>query len=84
MGRGGAASRRARAFQFAPQWLIGIEGDIARANKSVTAAGIPGCALPVANSCVTGAGLAASPGPGVDLSSVALGSDVSLTRQTLP
>jgi len=65
-------------WQFAPQWVTGIEGDAAWANKTVTAAGVPGCALPVANSCVAGAGLVASPGPGVDTSSVTMGWDASL------
>jgi outer membrane immunogenic protein len=65
-------------WQFAPHWVTGIEADIAWADKTVTTAGIPGCALPVANSCVGSTGLTASAGPGVDLSSVTMGSDASL------
>jgi outer membrane immunogenic protein len=65
-------------WQFAPHWVTGIEGDIAWADKAVTAAGIPGCALPVANSCTGTSGLVGGAGPGADLSSVALGWDASL------
>jgi outer membrane immunogenic protein len=65
-------------WQFAPQWVTGIEGDIAWADKTATAAGIPGCALPVASSCAGSAGLSANPGPGVDSSSVTMGWDASL------
>lgn len=65
-------------WQLAPQWVTGIEGDIAWADKTATTAGIPGCALPVANSCIGTSGAFASPGPGRDSSSVTLGWDASL------
>jgi outer membrane immunogenic protein len=56
-------------WQFAPRWVGGVEADVAYADKTVTAAGIPGCAI----GCVPG-----FPGPGVDSASVKLGWDASL------
>jgi outer membrane immunogenic protein len=61
-------------WQFAPQWVGGFEADMAWADKTETAAGLPGCARPVANTC----GLISAPGPGVDLSSVKMGWDASV------
>ncbi len=55
--------------QFSPQWVAGVEIDAAYADKTVTAAGIPGCAA----SCFPG-----SLGPGADLSSVRMKWDASL------
>jgi len=55
-------------WQFAPQWVAGIEADGAYANKTDTAAGVPGCSI----NC-TG-----TPGPGADKSSVKMGWDASL------
>jgi outer membrane immunogenic protein len=54
-------------WQFAPQWVGGIEVDWAYANKDVTTAGVPGCAI----NCF------GAPGPGVDKSSVKMGWDAS-------
>jgi len=38
-------------WQFAPSWLVGIEGDIAWADQNQSTAGIPGCA---AGGCLAG------------------------------
>jgi outer membrane immunogenic protein len=56
-------------WQWTPQWIGGVEADLAYANGRVSAAGIPGCAI----ACAAG-----SPGPGVDTSSVKLGWDASV------
>jgi opacity protein-like surface antigen len=56
-------------WQVAPQWLWGVEADLAGANKTVTAAGIPGCSI----LCFP-----AAPGPGTDISSVKMRWDASL------
>ena len=56
-------------WQVAPQWLLGVEADLAGANGSSTAAGIPGCAI----GCI---GLAR--GPGVDTASVKMRWDASV------
>jgi outer membrane immunogenic protein len=56
-------------WQFSSQWVGGVEVDAAYADKTVTTAGIPGCAA----SCFPG-----SPGPGADLSSVRMKWDASL------
>jgi len=55
-------------WQLTPQWVGGVEFDVAYANNAVTATGIPGCTI----LCLAGA-----PGPGVDQSSVKLGWDGS-------
>jgi outer membrane immunogenic protein len=55
-------------WQFAPQWVAGVEADWAYANKKVATAGIPGCSIV----CIVG-----FPGPGVDVSSVKMGWDAS-------
>jgi outer membrane immunogenic protein len=55
-------------WQFAPQWVGGVEGDIAWADRTTTAAGLPGCSI----QCFP-----ATPGPGNDLSSVRAGWDAS-------
>jgi outer membrane immunogenic protein len=55
-------------WQFAPQWVASIEVDAAHADKTVTAAGFPGCSIHCSN------GL---PGPGVDTTSVKMGWDAS-------
>jgi outer membrane immunogenic protein len=65
-------------WQFAPNWVVGIEGDIAAADDTATMRGIPGCALPRVNTCVGTSGLVSGPGPGVDVSSVTMGWDASL------
>ena len=49
-------------------WVYGVEFDLAYANKAVTRAGIPGCAI----SCFAGAF-----GPGVDLATVRMSWDAS-------
>ena len=49
-------------------WLLGIEFDVAYADKTVSSVGIPGCTI----LCFPGA-----PGPGVDTSSVKMGWDAS-------
>jgi outer membrane immunogenic protein len=64
-------------WQFARQWVTGIEGDIAWADRTATAAGLPGCAEPIASTCVP-AGFTSGPGPGFDLSSVKVGWDASV------
>lgn len=56
-------------WQFAPQWLLGVEADFAGADGSSTSTGIPGCAI----GCI---GLAA--GPGLDTSSVKMRWDASV------
>jgi outer membrane immunogenic protein len=56
-------------WQVLPQWLLGVEADWAGANKTVTAAGIPGCTI----RCIPGA-----PGPGIDTSSVKIRWDASV------
>jgi outer membrane immunogenic protein len=56
-------------WQWAPQWLAGLEADLADANKTVNGVGIPGCAI----LCTAG-----FPGPGVDTSSVKMGWDASV------
>jgi outer membrane immunogenic protein len=56
-------------WQISPQWVAGVEADAAFADRTVTAAGIPGCAA----SCFPG-----SLGPGADLSSVRMNWDASL------
>ena len=55
-------------YQIA-NWLVGIEADLAWADKTETATGIPGCTI----LCVPG-----FPGPGVDVSSVRMGWDASI------
>ncbi|SRR6266581_4853313 len=55
-------------WQFAPRWVGGVEFDIAYADRTVTAPGLPGCTI----QCITG-----FPGPGVDVSSVRMGWDAS-------
>jgi outer membrane immunogenic protein len=50
-------------------WVYGVEFDVAYANKTASSVGIPGCTI----QCTIG-----SPGPGVDTSSVRMGSDASL------
>jgi outer membrane immunogenic protein len=55
-------------WQFASQWVAGIEVDFAWADKTVTTAGIPGCAVV----CVIG-----FPGPQADTSSVRMRWDAS-------
>ena len=59
-------------WQFAPQWVGGLEFDGAYANDKATATGLPGCAV----SCnpTAGGGVAS---PSSDLSSVTMGWDVS-------
>lgn len=54
-------------YQFAPQWVAGVEADWADARKTTTAAGIPGCSV----LCL------GNPGPNADLSSVTMGWDAS-------
>jgi outer membrane immunogenic protein len=49
-------------------WVYGVEFDLAYANSTISAAGVPGCVI----GCVVG-----TPGPGVDTSSVRLGWDAS-------
>jgi outer membrane immunogenic protein len=56
-------------WQFAPQWVAGLEGDWAWANRTTTTAGIPGCSI----LCTAG-----FPGPGTDSSSVKMGWDASV------
>jgi len=56
-------------WQFAPQWVVGVEGDGAWSNKTATTAGIPGCSI----LCTAG-----FPGPVADLSSVKMGWDASV------
>lgn len=56
-------------WQIAPQWVWGVEADLADANKTVTAAGIPGCSIV----CIGG-----FPGPVADTSSVKMLWDASL------
>jgi outer membrane immunogenic protein len=63
-------------WQFAQRWVTGVEFDAAWADQTETTPGLPGCALPVASSCAP-AGAHASPGPGVDSSSVDMGWDAS-------
>jgi outer membrane immunogenic protein len=60
-------------WQFAPQWVLGIEFDLAGANSTKTAVGVPGCTI----SCITTSDTGAIPGPGADLSSVKMGWDAS-------
>jgi outer membrane immunogenic protein len=55
-------------WEFATRWIVGAEFDLAYANKTVTAAGIPGCSI----NCGFGA-----LGTGVDSASVKLGWDAS-------
>jgi outer membrane immunogenic protein len=55
-------------WQFAPQWVGGIEGDIAWADKTITSAGLPGCTIV----CFPG-----FPGPQNDVTSVKTGWDAS-------
>ena len=49
-------------------WVVGVEADLAWADDTATAAGIPGCAI----GCFPGA-----PGPGVDVASVRMRWDAS-------
>jgi outer membrane immunogenic protein len=58
-------------WQFAPLWVVGIEGDVAWANNSKTRGGIPGTFGPTG----LGVGPAAA---GLDSSEVKLGWDASL------
>ncbi len=55
-------------WQIAP-WMVGLEGDIAWADNTTTAVGIPGCRI----QCFPGA-----PGPGFDVSSAKMGWDASI------
>jgi outer membrane immunogenic protein len=55
-------------WQFASQWVAGLEVDFGWADKTVTTAGIPGCSI----ACVVG-----FPGPLSDLSSVRMRWDAS-------
>jgi outer membrane immunogenic protein len=55
-------------WQVFSQWLWGVEADWAGANKTDTAAGIPGCTI----------GCPSPPGPGADTSSVKMGWDASV------
>jgi outer membrane immunogenic protein len=55
-------------WQFAPQWVGGVEFDIAYADKTATMMGIPGCTI----LCIPG-----FPGPVLDQSSVRFRSDES-------
>jgi outer membrane immunogenic protein len=55
-------------WQFAPQWVAGVEFDLADTNNTIRTAGVPGCSIV----CVGG-----FPGPLIDLSSVKLGWDAS-------
>jgi outer membrane immunogenic protein len=50
-------------------WVYGVEFDVAYANKTAASLGIPGCTI----QCTVG-----FPGPGVDTSSVKMGSDASV------
>jgi outer membrane immunogenic protein len=50
-------------------WVYGVEFDVAYANKTADSVGIPGCTI----QCIIG-----YPGPGVDTSSVKMGSDASV------
>jgi len=50
-------------------WVVGFEVDLAGANNTTTAAGIPGCTI----LCFSG-----FPGPGVDISSIKMGWDASV------
>lgn len=56
-------------WQWTPQWVAGLEADLADANKTVGNAGIPGCAI----GCISG-----FPGPLADTSSVKMGWDASV------
>lgn len=56
-------------WQLLPRWLWGVEADWAGANKTATAAGIPGCTI----LCIVG-----FPGPQADTSSVKMRWDVSI------
>lgn len=56
-------------WQVTPQWLWGVEADLANANKTVTTAGIPVCTI-VCEPPV--------PGPQTDTSSVKMRWDVSV------
>ena len=49
-------------------WVLGLEADLAWADSSASAAGIPGCAV----LCTLG-----FPGPGIDVASVRMGRDAS-------
>src|ERR1019366_9752704 len=49
-------------------WVLGLEADLAWADSSASAAGIPGCAV----LCTLG-----FPGPGIDVASVRMGWDAS-------
>jgi outer membrane immunogenic protein len=55
-------------WQFAPRWLVGVEGDWAYAHKGEITAGIPGCSI----LCTGG-----FPGPQATTSSVTMGWDAS-------
>jgi outer membrane immunogenic protein len=55
-------------WQFAPHWVVGVEGDWAYANQTAATTGVPGCSI----LCVTG-----TPGPGADASAVKMGWDAS-------
>jgi outer membrane immunogenic protein len=62
-------------WQIAPQWVVGVEGDAAWADKTASAAGLPGC-TPAIGGC-TAPFLPVPPGGG-DTTSVKLGWDAGL------
>jgi outer membrane immunogenic protein len=62
-------------WQIAPQWVVGVEGDAAWADKTANAVGFPGCA-PAIGGCT--APITPAPLSGGDTTSVKLGWDASL------